>query len=795
MALATGQITIVDLTDLPSIQGYLISNQPKIQFLSTTGVYNPSWAASPYLVISAEVYAVGSGTNLVTDSRVTSIKWYKNGVEITASGGGITLVPAATGNLLNTSIKIDQNLLTSGAPTMKISAEILYQHTATVSPTPIKLEIDYGLSIQGATGATGNTGATGLSALAVILSNEAVTLPASVDGEVSSYTGGATQISVYEGSSLLAHDGVGTANSAWKVTAVGTAITSGVISDSGSSANVAAPSAMTADTAKIVFTITGKRANGTAFTLTKEQTFAKSKAGINGIDGDDVKLVSLTGPQVFKYDEAGAVTPASITLTVEKQNISTSTYTWAFGLNGATPSTVLNTTNFPGVTFAGDTVVLTAASSGWGSAKTMTVKVTVDGVSDTHTLFKVQDGSIARLLDLTADSNTMTFDFNNVAKPASQMITFTAKPVNLTGTVAFIAIPYNAAGTAGTAITLTGTGNTRTITQDLWPSTAVRLEVEASLSGYSDKVTIVKLQETASFSGYLTNESITIPASSTGTVIGTLSTLTTGTFKTFYGTTALASGVSFAKTSNTGCTASINATTGVYSLSAISADTASAIFTATHTASGAVITKTLTVTKSKAGVDGDDAVAISVWAPNGDVFKSVAGSTPAPLTLQCDLYEGGVSVNATAYLWSVQNGAAWDSLVTTPLGTTGAATKTLTVPASAVPSLENFRCQATYGGVNYYGTATLTDMTDPYLVSVISLQGNTFFNGAGTAKTLKAIVFQGGTEIDIDGTELTYSWTKYVAGVSQGSAGTGKTITVNASEVATEATYVCDITE
>ena len=199
--------------------------------------------------------------------------------------------------------------------------------------------------------------------------------------------------------------------------------------------------------------------------------------------------------------------------------------------------------------------------------------------------------------------------------------------------------------------------------------------------------------------------------------------------------------------------------------------------------------------KVKAGTDGSGAVVISVWAPNGNVFKSVGGSTPAALTLQCDLYEGGASVNATAYLWSVQNGAAWDSLVTTPLGTTGATTKTLTVPASAVSSLENFRCQATYGGVNYYGVATLTDMTDPYQISIISLQGNTFLNGAGTTKTLKAIVFQGGVEVDIGGTELAYNWTKYVAGESQGSAVTGKTITVNASEVATEATYVCDITE
>ena len=57
----TGQITIVDLTDLPSLQGYLISNLPKIQFFKYRGtVYTPSWVDTP-LTISAEVYTVGSG--------------------------------------------------------------------------------------------------------------------------------------------------------------------------------------------------------------------------------------------------------------------------------------------------------------------------------------------------------------------------------------------------------------------------------------------------------------------------------------------------------------------------------------------------------------------------------------------------------------------------------------------------------------------------------------------------------------------------------------------------------------
>lgn len=815
MALATGQITIVDLTDLPSLQGYLISNLPKIQFLNTEGtVYSPNWVGTP-LTISAEVYAVGSGENIITDPKITSIKWYKNGVEITASGGGITLNPSATGNLRNTSITIDQNLLTSGAPTLKIAAEVLYQHAASVSATPIKIDIDYGLAQQGGKGEKGEGGATGLGAISAILSNEAAVLPADAAGEVSSYAGASTTLTVYEGGTLLAYDAIGTANGRWKITPTTTAITLGAITDSGEFATISSHSNMTADAAKISFLVSGKRGNGTTFSHTVEQTLSKARTGAAGAD---VKSVVLSGPQVFQYNEGGTPTPSSVTLTATKQNIPGTAYVWTYGMSGAAPTTALNATNMPGTTFSGDTVKITAASTGWGSHKSMTVKVAIDGVFDTYTIYKVQDGVTARALNLGASSNVMTFDVAGAPKPASQTITFTAAQTNLSSNATFTATPYNAAGTAGTKITLGGTGNSRTLTQTQWVAAetqmaapVVRVVVSAASSnptGYNDTVTVVKLQEAGSLSGYLTNESITVPADKSGNVIGTLSTLTAGTFEVYLGTVKQTTGVTYAA-SATGGTATINSSTGAYSVTGFTnAATNTVTATLTATVGGSVITKVLTVSKSKVGASGKDAVFPVVWAPDGEVFKSVAGATPANLTATCDLFVGGaIQTSGVTYQWFIQDGSTdegaglgWQILDGNAPYTalTGGNTKTLTIPASAVPSLENFKCKVTYNSVSYYGTITFSDMTDPYQVAIISPQGNTFFNGSGVSKVLEAIVYQGDAEVDAAGTALTYSWSKYVGGILQGtlgSAGDTKKITVVADDIATEATYVCVVSE
>src|SRR5690606_32474802 len=108
---------------------------------------------------------------------------------------------------------------------------------------------------------------------------------------------------------------------------------------------------------------------------------------------------------------------------------------------------------------------------------------------------------------------------------------------------------------------------------------------------------------------FLTNESITLPANPSGVVSDF--TTATGTFEVYQGTTKrTGTSVTYAKTSQTNCTASIS-TSGVYSVTAMNAgsDHATATFTATY--GGVTITKVLTLSKSKQGVAGQDGKGIT----------------------------------------------------------------------------------------------------------------------------------------------------------------------------------------
>ena len=65
--ISRGQITIVDLTDGKSINLYLGSNVALTQIYNKeNSTYSPNWAASPFLVITPEVYVTGVATNQIS---------------------------------------------------------------------------------------------------------------------------------------------------------------------------------------------------------------------------------------------------------------------------------------------------------------------------------------------------------------------------------------------------------------------------------------------------------------------------------------------------------------------------------------------------------------------------------------------------------------------------------------------------------------------------------------------------------------------------------------------------------
>lgn len=106
------------------------------------------------------------------------------------------------------------------------------------------------------------------------------------------------------------------------------------------------------------------------------------------------------------------------------------------------------------------------------------------------------NGADAKLLYLTASAENMAFNADDTPK-TTQTINISAKLQNVTGTATFTAIPY-IGSSAQTAITLGGTGNTRTLESAQWTNKNWTLiAITATLDNLSDTLSIVKVKDGA----------------------------------------------------------------------------------------------------------------------------------------------------------------------------------------------------------------------------------------------------------------------------------------------------------
>lgn len=140
------------------------------------------------------------------------------------------------------------------------------------------------------------------------------------------------------------------------------------------------------------------------------------------------------------------------------------------------------------------------------------------------------NGASAPLLVLLATAQTFAYDSAGAAKPAGQVITFTAALQNVTGSVSFTGRLYNAAGADIGAASLGGSGNSRTLALADFGS-AASASITATLGSLTDTTSIVRVQDGANGAdgadgangqdaivSDLTNDSHTLPATSAGVV-------------------------------------------------------------------------------------------------------------------------------------------------------------------------------------------------------------------------------------------------------------------------------------
>ncbi|MBQ4426658.1 MAG: hypothetical protein II881_02760 [Oscillospiraceae bacterium] len=165
-------------------------------------------------------------------------------------------------------------------------------------------------------------------------------------------------------------------------------------------------------------------------------------------------------------------------------------------------------------------------------------------------------------------------------------------------------------------------------------------------------------------------------------------------------------------------------------------------------------------------------------------FRNAVGNET--ITLYAKFYVNGSLQNSPACQW-YKNGTA----------ISGATSASYVVSANNVTSSAYFACRITHQGTSYEDGVTIVDYDDPYQVEIISSNGTVLVNGTGSTNlTCKLYRYNASSgtiaEVDSAGTSFTYTWTK---GGQTFSGNTGKTITVQASDIDGTALYACTVSD
>lgn len=236
-------------------------------------------------------------------------------------------------------------------------------------------------------------------------------------------------------------------------------------------------------------------------------------------NGDDGRGILGTPVATYAQSTSGTTPPTSWSAT--RPNVPAGQYLWTRVVTTYTDNTTSETQTptlmgaegesglgikDKSISYAVGTSGNTPPTSGWQETiptvsenqylwTRTTLVYTDESKTEAYSVGKMgANGADAKLLYLTASAENMAFNADDTPK-TTQTINISAKLQNVTGTATFTAIPY-IGNTAQTAITLGGTGNTRTLTSSQWTNKNWTLiSITATLDNLSDTLSIVKVKD------------------------------------------------------------------------------------------------------------------------------------------------------------------------------------------------------------------------------------------------------------------------------------------------------------
>jgi len=144
MSKAQGQFTIIDYNDALTLTGYIGSNLAKTQMYNPdNGTYTPSWS-STNLVLTPSLYVIGTTTDQITSTNVTSVKWYQGTSTTAISTGGNYALSGSKNHILT----VKGNIM-AGLPGVDFRCEIVYHDDSTNLSLTHTLTISFSRVVNG----------------------------------------------------------------------------------------------------------------------------------------------------------------------------------------------------------------------------------------------------------------------------------------------------------------------------------------------------------------------------------------------------------------------------------------------------------------------------------------------------------------------------------------------------------------------------------------------------------------------------------------------------------------------
>jgi hypothetical protein len=510
------------------------------------------------------------------DGSGTSIIAYKGTTELdgVTSAGSLTTGKFSASVVSETNITADDTFTSTGNP-------LVYGVASNMSTTSDSGSITYKVSLEGTSTEIEKVQSLskakqGDGALTIINTNQAHTLPASNAGVVSSFTNSGTTLKLFEGTRQLDYDDSGTtaghfsASISQSVTSGNGITTFGSLTDSTNDLVVSDHSAMdsSTDSSLVIYTLTGQRFDGTAFTIDTTQTITKAKVGVTGSTGASVNIVfkRASSAPVTPSDSPGvpsgwADSPPTGTDLLFAVNgtkaVGATNFTWGtvYQVEGTAVAEVAvykkasSVTTPTGGSYNFTTSAVTAPSTWSTSVPTLSAdgdkvylavglftgspnETAATTTWSTPVLYAQRtDGSDAQVITLSSDAMAFVEAKDGTITPST--ITFTAKRQNISNSTTFSSSP---------SVTLGGSGDTATLTSTNFGSnTSVKVTATAVAGeSFSDDITIVRLVEGSdAIASTNSNPAHIFPANSSGVVDSSDFTNSGTEIQVFEGTSAL----------------------------------------------------------------------------------------------------------------------------------------------------------------------------------------------------------------------------------------------------------------